>query len=108
LLTTSIDEGAADVAFAGPVGGHAALGKDNRSAAETDEVKAGYALWGGVVDEVLNPGEVGVVLGQVADPINASTFNLKPALDTLPPTFPMGHSPVSNPFNTSPSHIPPP
>ena len=41
-----LDEGAADVAFAGLVGGHAAIGED----------EAGHALRGEVVDEVLHPG----------------------------------------------------
>lgn len=41
-----LDEGAADVAFAGLVGGHAAIGED----------EAGHALRREVVDEVLDPG----------------------------------------------------
>ena len=41
-----LDEGAADVAFAGLVGGHAAIGED----------EAGHALRREVVDEVLHPG----------------------------------------------------
>ena len=52
-----LDEGAADVAFAGLVGGHAAIGED----------KPGHALRGEVVDEVLHPGEVGVALGRDAE-----------------------------------------
>ena len=51
-----LDEGAADVAFAGLVGGHAAIGED----------EAGHTLRGEVVDEVLHPGEVGVALGRDA------------------------------------------
>ncbi len=45
------------VAFAGLVGGHAAIGED----------EAGHALRGEVVDEVLHPGEVGVALGRDAE-----------------------------------------
>ena len=48
-----LDEGAADVAFAGPVGGHSAIGED----------EAGHALGREVVAEVLHQGEVGVALG---------------------------------------------
>ena len=44
----SLDEGAADVAFAGLVGEHAAVGED----------EAGHALRRKVVDEVLHPGRV--------------------------------------------------
>ena len=51
-----LDEGAADVAFAGLVGGHAAIGED----------EAGHALRREVVDEMLHPGEVGVTLGRDA------------------------------------------
>ena len=51
-----LDDGAADVAFAGLVGGHAAIGED----------EAGHAVGREVVDEVLHPGEVGVALGRDA------------------------------------------
>ncbi len=46
------DEGFADLAFAGLIRGHAAIGED----------EAGHAMRGEVVDEVLNPGEVGIAL----------------------------------------------
>ena len=52
-----LDDGAADVAFAGLVGGHAAIGED----------EAGHAVGREVVDEVLHPGEVGVALGRDAE-----------------------------------------
>ena len=52
-----LDEGAADVAFAGLVRRHAAIGED----------EAGHALRREVVDEVLHPGEVGVALGRDAE-----------------------------------------
>lgn len=50
------DEFLPDLAFAGLVGGHAAVGED----------EAGHALRREVVDEVLHPGEVGVALGRDA------------------------------------------
>ena len=52
-----LDEGAADVAFARLVGGHAAIGED----------EAGHAVRGEMVDEVLHPGEVGVAFGRDAE-----------------------------------------
>ena len=52
-----LDEGAADVDFAGLVGGHAAIGED----------EAGHAVRSEVVAEVLHPGEVGVALGRDAE-----------------------------------------
>ena len=56
-----LDDGLADVAFAGLVGGHAAVGED----------EAGHAVGREVVDEVLHPGEVGVALGRDADTASA-------------------------------------
>ncbi len=47
-----LDEGAADVAFAGLVGGHGTIGEN----------EAGHAVGGQVVDDVLDPAEVGVAL----------------------------------------------
>jgi hypothetical protein len=52
LYDVGLDEGSADVAFAGLVGGNAAI----------DEDEAGHAVRGEVGDEMLRPGEVGVVL----------------------------------------------
>jgi hypothetical protein len=52
-----LDDGAADLALAGLVGGHAAVG----------EHEAGHAGGREVVDEVLHPGEVGVALGRHAE-----------------------------------------
>jgi hypothetical protein len=52
-----LDDGFADVAFAGLVGGHAAVGED----------EAGHAVGREVVDEVRDPGEVGVALGRDAE-----------------------------------------
>ena len=52
-----LNEGAADVAFAGLVRRHAAIGED----------EASHALWGEVVDEVLHPGEVGIALQRDAE-----------------------------------------
>jgi hypothetical protein len=54
VYEVGLDEGAADVAFAGLVGGHAAIGED----------EAGHAVGREVVDEVLHPGEVGVAPGR--------------------------------------------
>ena len=51
-----LDDGLADLAFAGLVGGHAAVGED----------EAGEAGGREVVDEVLHPGEVGVARGRDA------------------------------------------
>ncbi len=62
-----LDEGAADVSFAGLVGGHAAVGED----------EADHALRGEVVDEVLHPGEVGVALGLDAELMNTAAFTLR-------------------------------
>ncbi len=50
------DEFLPDLAFAGLVGGHAAIGED----------EARHALRREVVDEVLHPGEVGIALGRDA------------------------------------------
>ena len=52
-----LDDAPADFAFAGLVGGHAAIGED-----EAPRVPFGRE----VVDEVLHPGEVGVALGRDA------------------------------------------
>ena len=52
-----LDDGFADVAFAGLVGRHAAVGKH----------EAGHAVGGEVVDEVRDPGEVGVAFGWDAE-----------------------------------------
>ena len=51
-----LDDGFADVAFAGLIGRHAAVGQH----------EAGHAVRREVVDEVLHPGEVGVALGRHA------------------------------------------
>jgi len=56
-FSVGLDEGAADVAFAGLVGGHAAIVED----------EAGHAMGREVVDEVLHPGEAGVALGRDAE-----------------------------------------
>jgi hypothetical protein len=47
----------ADVAFARLIGGHAAIGED----------EAGHAVGGEVVDEMLDPGEVGIALRRGAE-----------------------------------------
>ena len=51
-----LDECTTDVAFAGLVGGHGAVGED----------EPGHTVGREMVDEVLHPGEVGVTLGRNA------------------------------------------
>ena len=66
-IHNSFASGAADVAFAGAVGGHAAIGQD----------EAGHAVRREVVDEVLHPSEVGVAFGLDAELMNATAFILR-------------------------------
>ena len=69
------DDGLADFAFAGLVGGHAAVGQD----------KPRHARGGEMVDEVLHPGEVGVADGRhaefpaevVAQPVSAPVAHVE-------------------------------
>jgi len=63
IYEVGLDEGAADVTFAGLAGGHAAIGED----------EASHAVGREVVDEALRPGVVGVARGRLAtDPENGA------------------------------------
>ena len=58
-----LEVGSADVPFPGLVGGHAAIGEDCQSEAETDRVNFGHALRRKVAAEVVHPSEIDISFG---------------------------------------------